>query len=110
LVQKWRPIFWTEEHGQIISGVGPFLERREQIADLGRERDDLPRFATALHLGDDAARQVVLMAAGLISITQALSVPLPSPSGLFVVIHLGSRFAIHLREIRRREGLRLISR
>ncbi|HWY14634.1 MAG TPA: hypothetical protein VNX86_05785, partial [Rhizomicrobium sp.] len=28
LVRKWRPSFWAEEHGQIISGVGPFLERR----------------------------------------------------------------------------------
>jgi hypothetical protein len=28
LVKKWRPSFWAEEHGQIISGVGPFLERR----------------------------------------------------------------------------------
>ena len=28
LVRKWRPAFWAEEHGQIISGVGPFLQRR----------------------------------------------------------------------------------
>jgi hypothetical protein len=28
LVKKWRPSFWAEEHGQIISGVGPFLKRR----------------------------------------------------------------------------------
>jgi predicted phage terminase large subunit-like protein len=28
LVKKWRPSFWAEEHGQIISGVGPFLKSR----------------------------------------------------------------------------------
>jgi predicted phage terminase large subunit-like protein len=28
LVRKWRPAFWAEERGQIIAGVGPFLERR----------------------------------------------------------------------------------
>src|SRR5207244_12299990 len=28
LVRQWKPAFWAEEHGQIISGVGPFLERR----------------------------------------------------------------------------------
>jgi predicted phage terminase large subunit-like protein len=28
LVRKWRPMLWAEEQGQIISGVGPFLQRR----------------------------------------------------------------------------------
>jgi predicted phage terminase large subunit-like protein len=28
LVRKWKPAFWAEERGQIIAGVGPFLERR----------------------------------------------------------------------------------
>src|SRR5438067_1412591 len=28
LVRQWKPAFWAEEHGQIISGVGPFLQRR----------------------------------------------------------------------------------
>jgi predicted phage terminase large subunit-like protein len=28
LVRKWKPAFWAEEQGQIISGVGPFLKRR----------------------------------------------------------------------------------
>jgi len=28
LVRKWKPVFWAEEQGQIISGVGPFLQRR----------------------------------------------------------------------------------
>ena len=28
LVRQWKPAFWAEERGQIISGVGPFLQRR----------------------------------------------------------------------------------
>lgn len=28
LVQRWRPLGWAEETGQIKSGVGPFLEKR----------------------------------------------------------------------------------
>jgi predicted phage terminase large subunit-like protein len=28
LVRKWKPIGWAEEHGQIKSGVGPFLVKR----------------------------------------------------------------------------------
>jgi predicted phage terminase large subunit-like protein len=28
LVRKWRPALWAEEQGQIISGGGPYLERR----------------------------------------------------------------------------------
>ena len=28
LVERWKPIEWAEETGQIKSGVGPFLERR----------------------------------------------------------------------------------
>jgi predicted phage terminase large subunit-like protein len=40
LVLKWRPIGWAEEHGQIKSGVGPFLERRarERRAYCAREQ------------------------------------------------------------------------
>jgi predicted phage terminase large subunit-like protein len=30
LVKQWRPIAWAEEQGQIISGVGPFIERRQR--------------------------------------------------------------------------------
>jgi len=39
-VRKWKPAFWAEEHGQIISGVGPFLQRRaiEQQAYTAREQ------------------------------------------------------------------------
>jgi predicted phage terminase large subunit-like protein len=28
MVRQWKPAFWAEEHGQIISGVGPFLKSR----------------------------------------------------------------------------------
>jgi predicted phage terminase large subunit-like protein len=28
LVRQWKPAFWAEERGQIISGVGPYLQRR----------------------------------------------------------------------------------
>jgi predicted phage terminase large subunit-like protein len=28
LVRKWKPVGWAEEHGQIKSGVGPFLVKR----------------------------------------------------------------------------------
>jgi predicted phage terminase large subunit-like protein len=40
LVCKWKPSFWAEEHGQIISGVGPYLKRRaiERRAYTCRER------------------------------------------------------------------------
>jgi predicted phage terminase large subunit-like protein len=40
LAKKWRPSFWAEEHGQIISGVGPFLKRRaiERQAYTHREQ------------------------------------------------------------------------
>jgi hypothetical protein len=28
LVRRWKPLEWGEETGQILSGVGPFLQRR----------------------------------------------------------------------------------
>jgi predicted phage terminase large subunit-like protein len=39
LVEKWKPIGWAEETGQIRAGVGPFLERRmkERRAFVYRE-------------------------------------------------------------------------
>lgn len=39
LVTEWKPIGWAEEQGQIKSGVGPFLERRqrERRAYVARE-------------------------------------------------------------------------
>lgn len=50
LVEKWRPVGWAEETGQIKSGVGPFLVRRmiERGAFVAREK-----FATR---GDKAIR------------------------------------------------------
>ena len=40
LVKKWKPSFWAEEQGQIVSGVGPFIERRaiERKAWTAREQ------------------------------------------------------------------------
>jgi predicted phage terminase large subunit-like protein len=39
LVEKWKPIGWAEETGQIRAGIGPFLERRmrERRAFVYRE-------------------------------------------------------------------------
>lgn len=34
LVEKWHPIGWAEETGQIKSGVGPFLEKRLREREL----------------------------------------------------------------------------
>src|SRR5260221_10804580 len=42
LVKKWRPSFWAEEHGQIISGVGPFLERRAIERQAYTHREQFP--------------------------------------------------------------------
>lgn len=30
LAEKWKPIQWAEENGQIIKGVGPFIDRRQR--------------------------------------------------------------------------------
>ena len=30
MVLQWKPMSWAEEHGQIKSGVGPFLDRRQR--------------------------------------------------------------------------------
>ena len=40
LVCKWKPLFWAEERGQIISGIGPYLQRRaiERKAHTAREQ------------------------------------------------------------------------
>jgi predicted phage terminase large subunit-like protein len=40
LVERWRPIGWAEEQGQIRSGVGPFLDRRmrERYAFVARRQ------------------------------------------------------------------------
>jgi predicted phage terminase large subunit-like protein len=40
LVCRWKPLFWAEERGQIISGIGPYLQRRaiERKAYTAREQ------------------------------------------------------------------------
>lgn len=38
LVKHWRPMQWAEEQGQIISGVGPFLERESLAQHAFTER------------------------------------------------------------------------
>ena len=50
LVCKWKPHFWAEERGQIISGIGPYLQRRaiERRAYTAREQ--------FVSRGDKAAR------------------------------------------------------
>jgi hypothetical protein len=50
LVCKWKPLFWAEERGQIISGIGPYLQRRaiERKAYTHREQ--------FVSRGDKAAR------------------------------------------------------
>lgn len=30
LVKKWKPVEWAEENGQIIKGVGPFIDKRQR--------------------------------------------------------------------------------
>ena len=38
LVEKWKPIGWAEESGQIASGIGPFLkEARARRAHVYRQ-------------------------------------------------------------------------
>ena len=42
LVLKWRPMGWSEEQGQIKSGVGPFLDRRSRERRSYCARDQFP--------------------------------------------------------------------
>lgn len=42
LVEKWRPIGWAEENGQIKAGVGPFLEKRLRERKLYIVREQFP--------------------------------------------------------------------
>lgn len=42
LVQKWRPMGWAEEGGQIKSGVGPFLHKRLMERQLFIARKQFP--------------------------------------------------------------------
>lgn len=42
LVKEWRPIGWAEEQGQIRSGIGPFLERRQRERHAFVSREAFP--------------------------------------------------------------------
>lgn len=42
LVEKWRPMGWAEETGQIKAGVGPFLHRMMLDRGVGVARKDFP--------------------------------------------------------------------
>jgi predicted phage terminase large subunit-like protein len=42
LVVKWKPLGWAEEHGQIKSGVGPFLDRRQRERKAYVFREQFP--------------------------------------------------------------------
>lgn len=42
LVKQWGPIGWAEEQGQIRSGVGPFLDRRQRERGAYVCRDQFP--------------------------------------------------------------------
>jgi predicted phage terminase large subunit-like protein len=42
LVLKWKPLGWAEEQGQIKSGVGPFLERRQRERKAYCAREAFP--------------------------------------------------------------------
>jgi predicted phage terminase large subunit-like protein len=42
LVIKWRPVGWAEETGQIRSGVGPFIDRRQRERKAWVAREQFP--------------------------------------------------------------------
>lgn len=42
LVKEWKPIGWAEEQGQIKSGVGPYLERRQRERQAYCAREGFP--------------------------------------------------------------------
>lgn len=42
LVKDWKPMGWAEEQGQIRSGVGPFLDRRQRERQAYVFRDQFP--------------------------------------------------------------------
>jgi predicted phage terminase large subunit-like protein len=42
LVQQWKPIAWAEETGQIKSGVGPFIEKRQRERRAYCYREQFP--------------------------------------------------------------------
>jgi len=42
LVKQWKPMGWAEEQGQIRSGIGPFLDRRQRERGAYVFRDQFP--------------------------------------------------------------------
>lgn len=42
LVKRWRPLGWAEEQGQIKSGIGPYLDRRQRELGAYVARDGFP--------------------------------------------------------------------
>lgn len=42
IVKQWKPMGWAEEQGQIRSGVGPFLDRRQRERGAYVFRDQFP--------------------------------------------------------------------
>lgn len=42
MVQRWRPLGWAEEQGQIRAGIGPFLDRRCRERGTYVARDQFP--------------------------------------------------------------------
>lgn len=42
LVKHWKPMAWAEETGQIKSGVGPFLEKRQRERQAYCVREQFP--------------------------------------------------------------------
>jgi predicted phage terminase large subunit-like protein len=42
LVKEWKPIGWAEEQGQIRSGIGPYLDRRQRERKAYVARDAFP--------------------------------------------------------------------
>lgn len=42
LVKQWKPVGWAEEQGQIRSGVGPFLDKRQRERKAYVFRDQFP--------------------------------------------------------------------
>ena len=55
LVQKYRPLAWAEEGGQIKSGIGPFLDRQMRERRVYVNRTAFPPAATNL-LEQDRSR------------------------------------------------------
>jgi predicted phage terminase large subunit-like protein len=42
LVKEWKPVGWAEEHGQIKSGVGPYIDRRQRERQAYVYRETFP--------------------------------------------------------------------